>query len=189
VTVGHVVPTGHGHIRVLGHEWNLVRGPRVHTWLSAVGTVAENPFLGVGYGDVVARTPGKELSPWLTGRLDPFADAGPLVAEAHNTWLNVAGQTGLLGLAAFLWLLVQVSRRLSARPLPMPSPVANLPTAVVAGAAGALLFHGFFAGAEEARHLCALLSLGTAAEIVRRTAEGLNRGTTPVSSERHRPSR
>jgi hypothetical protein len=59
----------------------------------------------------------------------------------------------------------------------------------LAGAAGALLFHGFFAGAEEARHLWALLSLGTAAEFVRRTGEGLNRGTRLVSSERHRPSR
>jgi O-antigen ligase len=166
-TVGHLVPAGHGHVEVAGHEWHFARGPRVHTWLSAGETVAEHPVVGVGYGHVVARTPGGDLDPWLTGHLDPFSDEGPLFAEAHNTWLNVAGQTGLLGLGAFMLLVVVIARRQHFAPLPVPGPLQDLPAAVVAGLAGAFLFHGLFTGAEEFRHLWALAGLGAGAASLR----------------------
>ena len=162
VTIGHVVPRGHGHLEAWGHEWHFARGPRVHTWLSAGATVARHPLAGVGYGLVVARTPGADLDPWLTGHLDPTQE-GPLFAEAHNTWLNVAGQTGLLGLAAFLLLVVVIARRQRLQPLPLPGPTRDLPVAVVAGLVGAFLFHGLFTGAEEFRHLWGLAGLGAGA--------------------------
>ena len=163
VTVGHLVPAGRGHVEVAGREWHFARGPRVHTWLSAGETVAEHPVIGVGYGHVVARTPGGDLDPWLTGHLDPFSDEGPLFAEAHNSWLNVAGQTGLLGLGAFMLLVAVIARRQHLAPLPVPGPLRDLPAAVVAGLAGAFLFHGLFTGAEEFRHLWALAGLGAGA--------------------------
>jgi O-antigen ligase len=166
-TVGHVVPAGHGHVEVAGHEWHFARGPRVHTWLSAGDTVAEHPVVGVGYGHLVARTPGADLDPWLTGHLDPFSEEGPLFAEAHNTWLNVAGQTGLVGLGAFVFLVVVIARRQRVAPLPVPGPLQDQPVAVVAGLAGAFLFHGLFTGAEEFRHLWALAGLGAGAASLR----------------------
>jgi O-antigen ligase len=179
VTVGHVVPAGHGHVDVAGHEWHFARGPRVHTWLSAGETVAEHPLVGVGYGHVVARTPGADLEPWLTGHLDPFAEEGPLFAEAHNTWLNVAGQMGLLGLGTFVLLVAVIARRQRVAPLPVPGPLQDLPAAVVAGLAGAFLFHGLFTGAEEFRHLWALAGLGAGAASLR-PAE-VSPGTTSAS--------
>jgi O-antigen ligase len=180
VTVGHLVPPGHGQVEVDGHGWNFTRGPRVFTWLSAAETTIHHPLLGVGYGLVVARTPGGDLGPWLTGGLDPFAAEGPLFAEAHNAWLNVSAQTGLLGLAAFLLLVVVVARRQRVERLPVRNPLGDLPVAVVAGLAGAFLFHGMFTGAEEFRHLWALAGLGVGAAQV-------SPGRRPASSGRRRP--
>jgi O-antigen ligase len=176
VTVGHVVPSGHGDVEVARYEWSFARGPRVHTWLSAGETVAEHPVLGVGYGLTVARTPGRDLDPWLTGQLDPLAGEGPPFAEAHDAWLNVAGQTGLLGLAAFALVVVAVARRQSMRPLPGRSSLRHLPAAIVAGLVGGFLFHGLFAGAEEFRHLWALAGLGASAQAL---SARLSPGRTP----------
>jgi hypothetical protein len=176
VTVGHVVPPGHGDLDIAGHEWSFTRGPRVHTWLSAGRTIAEHPLLGVGYGLTVARTPGRELHPWLTGQVDPLAREGPLFAEAHDAWLNVAGQTGLLGLAAFVLLVVAVARRQGMRPLLVGSSLRHLPAAVVAGLVGGFLFHGLFTGAEEFRHLWAVAGLGAGANALRAR---LSPGRTP----------
>jgi hypothetical protein len=187
VTVGHLVPSGHGHVRLAGHEWHFARGPRVHTWLSAGRTVAEHPVLGVGYGLPVARTPGGDLEPWLTGRLDPLTGGGPLFAEAHDTWLNVAGQTGLLGLGAFLLLVAVIARRQRMRPLAVEGPLRGLPVAVTAGLAGAFLFHGLFTGAEEFRHLWALAGLGAGAASLR--PEEVSPDTRLASSARRPPSR
>jgi O-antigen ligase len=167
VTIGHLVPQGHGHVEVAGHQWHFARGPRVHTWLSAGETLAEHPLVGVGYGHPVARTPGADLDPWLTGHLEPFSQEGPLFAEAHNTWLNVAGQTGLLGLGAFILLVVVIAGRQQIAPLPVLGPLQDLPPAVVAGLAWAFLFHGLFTGAEEFRHLWALAGLGAGAASLR----------------------
>jgi O-antigen ligase len=71
--------------------------------------------------------------------------------EAHNIWLNVLGQTGILGaacFAAFLWLALRGST--AATP------------ALFCGVLATLLYHGLFAALEDARHLWLLLGLTTA---------------------------
>ncbi|MGH2724116.1 MAG: O-antigen ligase family protein [Actinomycetota bacterium] len=184
-TVGHTVPPGRGQVPLADADWHFLKGPRVHTWLSVVATVRGHPVTGLGYGSLVARNPGRDLGPWLRADVGkPLREGAlPRVAEAHNAWLSVAGQSGLVGLAAFVALLVVVARRMSLRPLPVPGPLAGLPPALVAGAVGALLFHGMFAGAEEARHLWALFALAAASNALRARVTGRDAipGTTPAS--------
>jgi O-antigen ligase len=181
-TVGHTVEPGRGQVPLGDADWHFLKGPRVHTWLSVVATVGQNPVTGLGYGSLVARTPGRDLAPWLAADMaQPLREGAlPAYAEAHNAWLSVAGQSGLMGLAAFIVVLVAVSRRMSVRPLPVPGPLANLPPALVAGVVGALLFHGLFAGTEEARHLWGLFALAAASAALRELPAA-TRGTTRAS--------
>lgn len=191
-TVGHAVPAGRGHVPLGDSEWHFLKGPRVHTWLSAAATVGGHPLTGAGYGSLVARTPGRDLSEWLRGDLaQPLREEGfPRFAEAHNVWLSVAGQSGLLGLAAFLVFLAVVVRRMSLAPLAVAGPLAHLPAAVVAATIGALAFHGLFVAGEEARHLWGLFGLVAASASLRRTLQrrkALSPGTRTASSARRRP--
>jgi len=161
------VPAGRGQIRLGSEEWHFLKGPRVATWLSAAGTVERYPVTGIGYGNLVARKP--DLERWLTEpMLAPFrAPFATRNLEAHDLWLNVAGQSGLVGLAAFAFLLWRVLRGASIRPLPGGGPLAALPAAALLAAVGAIGFHGLFAGVEEFRHVWVLLGLLAAATAVR----------------------
>ncbi|MBI4259700.1 MAG: molybdopterin-dependent oxidoreductase [Actinobacteria bacterium] len=168
-TVGHLVPRGEGHVPVGGRDLHLLKGTRVGTWLGAAATVRDNPVLGIGYGELVGGRP--PLSRWLAGDvLDAWRDPPPRNRDAHDVWLSVAGQAGLVGLAAFLLLLGVVLRGLSPAPGPWTEPLSDLPLAVVGGLVGALLFHGLFVSAEEFRHVWALLGLGAATTAVRRAS-------------------
>jgi O-antigen ligase len=78
--------------------------------------------------------------------------------DGHNVWLNVAGQAGILGLLAFLWLVralwlqAQSSRRQQA----------GTGLSLADGLAAALLgwlVHSFSGAFEEARELWILLAM------------------------------
>jgi O-antigen ligase len=163
VSVGYRVPAGLGHVPVPGGEWHFLKGPRVHTWLSAVGTVRDHPVTGLGYGSTVAHTP--RIQVWITqGYAEPLDIDRPPKKDAHQTWLSVAAQAGLVGLGAYLAVLLvcwrSLRRALRWRPGTVPE---RLAVAAAAGLAGALVFHGLFASVEESRHVWALLGLGVAA--------------------------
>jgi O-antigen ligase len=71
-----------------------VNGNRVQIWYTSLGMVAEHPFLGTGFGTFQAaydRHRRAAMSP------EPFA---------FNLWLNLAVETGIVGLAAALWAAV-----------------------------------------------------------------------------------
>ena len=69
-------------------------GPRGHTWMDAIDTLWTHPLLGVGPGLPVASTTYN----------------GRFFADAHNAWLNVGGQAGLLGLLALIGVVAAVLR-------------------------------------------------------------------------------
>jgi O-antigen ligase len=66
---------------------------RMAHWQSALSMWTENPWLGVGIGNYEPVYPSYALPLW------------PLpLGHAHNYYLNIAAETGLLGLAAYLFL-------------------------------------------------------------------------------------
>ncbi len=66
---------------------------RMAHWQSAATMFAEHPVLGVGIGNYAAAYPAYSLPRWD----DPLG-------HAHNYYLNVAAEAGLVGLAAYLIL-------------------------------------------------------------------------------------
>jgi hypothetical protein len=64
-------------------------------WQAALDMLSDHPLLGVGIGNYVPLYPAYNLPGWE----DPMG-------HAHNHYLNVAAETGLLGLVAYLWFLL-----------------------------------------------------------------------------------
>lgn len=64
---------------------------RVYAWKAGVAMVADRPLLGVGIGCFVLGWP-----------IYAPSEAGTKWRAAHNTFVNVMGETGLLGLVSFL---------------------------------------------------------------------------------------
>jgi hypothetical protein len=69
---------------------------RLHTWKEAVGLFLERPLVG-----------------WGPGCYPVVARYEPLKDHADNFLLTVAAETGVVGLAAWGWLLVAVARRVA----------------------------------------------------------------------------
>jgi O-antigen ligase len=80
-----------------GREYT-VHQDRFYYWHGAVELFLENPVLGVGAGAYPKA---------LKEKRDP---GDPLIAHPHNNLLYMAASWGLVGLAAFLWLFVEVFR-------------------------------------------------------------------------------
>ena len=68
---------------------------RVAHWVAAQRMWAQAPWLGVGPGNYAQVYPQVRLPQW--------EDA---LGHAHNIYLNVAAETGLVGLAAYLALMI-----------------------------------------------------------------------------------
>ena len=74
--------------------------PRWRIWESWVAVASEQPLLGYGYGTRVLPKIGVKHVPSVSPEHDIAAQH-----HAHNVFINVVVQTGLLGLACFLWML------------------------------------------------------------------------------------
>jgi O-antigen ligase len=66
---------------------------RLAHWQAAVDMWADHPWLGVGFGNYEAAYPDYALPKW------PLA-----LGHAHNYYLNIGAETGMLGLIAYLGL-------------------------------------------------------------------------------------
>lgn len=102
----------------------LSSDPRGELWRFAGGLVAQHPWVGTGFGK------------WNLADVffERFRD--PLLMHAHNTFLNRALETGLLGLAAFVYLLLSVVvafRRVSRSTDPDTAAIGAAGLALVAG--------------------------------------------------------
>ena len=80
-------------------DWSLVSfsdvgtKDRVFMWQTALRMIQDRPLLGHGINTFMANY----LDYWVGGERQP--------RYAHNSYLQMAAETGLIGLAAFLWLL------------------------------------------------------------------------------------
>ncbi len=145
------------HLPGLG---TLAPSARLMFWIDAVRTFLAHPLTGQGLGtdpvSVLYQNPSGGRAVWH---------------DAHQIWLSVAAQTGVVGLLAFGWLTVHVVRRLAARPWPAEGAGA-VRTALAIAWLQAWLWQGLVGSFEDARCLWLLLGLTIAAFRLPEEAEG-----------------
>lgn len=75
-------------LQVFSHGVSI--GPRIHLWRKAAEAFLANPVLGIGFRQ--------------------FATYSPLLPDVHNTYLQIAAETGIIGLGLFLLVLIVIVR-------------------------------------------------------------------------------
>ncbi len=70
---------------------------RLAHWQAAVNMATANPVLGVGFGNYEAAYPAYSLMNWELA-----------LGHAHNYYLNVLAETGMIGLLSYLGLWVMI---------------------------------------------------------------------------------
>jgi O-antigen ligase len=76
---------------------------RLRIWSIAPSIVADNPFLGVGAGNFSQVAPSYHLVDF----------SGLPFLHAHDLLLTIAAERGLIGLALFVWFMVELGRAAS----------------------------------------------------------------------------
>lgn len=145
-------------IRVPGTDLVLAPSGRLLVWMEAVRNFLADPIFGRGIGEEAVSA--RYLSP--SGYLQRLTDP-------HNSFLNLAVQCGIVGLAALLSLLAFVARRtfpLSLTGGAMRVARVGLGLALLNGFA----YQGLGGSFEDSRHLWVLLGLFLAAARLERTA-------------------
>ncbi len=71
---------------------------RVDAWGIILEIVKVNPVLGLGFANYYWYTPLFQIRGWMVS------------FNSHNNYVDIIAQTGLLGLAAFLWLFLEIGR-------------------------------------------------------------------------------
>jgi O-antigen ligase len=72
-------------------NWKIVPSVRVETWRSALDTFLHQPLLGRGVGMPIANA----------AFTDPSGESH-LLTDAHNTYISLLGETGLVGFVTFM---------------------------------------------------------------------------------------
>lgn len=71
---------------------------RVDAWGIILEIVKVNPILGLGFANYYWYTPLFQIRGWMVS------------FNSHNNYVDIVAQTGLLGLAGFLWLFLEIGR-------------------------------------------------------------------------------
>jgi putative inorganic carbon (hco3(-)) transporter len=101
---------------------------RISIWQAAVGVIDRFPLTGVG--------------PFGFSKIYPLVrlpDGDATAFHAHSLYLTLLAEIGIVGLAAFAWVLIAFGRALYERVQRLTSRDALLPLAIAAGVAGALV--------------------------------------------------
>lgn len=96
--VALVVLVGSGRLSRVSRMAGLGFNDRVVMWQSAWKMIQDRPVLGHGVNTFMANY----LEYWVGGERQP--------RYAHNCYLQLTAETGVLGLAAFVWLLGAIGR-------------------------------------------------------------------------------
>ena len=138
-------PTAPFLIDVPGTDIRLAPSVRLLTWIDACRNFLAHPLLGLGIGTPAAGVP--YVGP---------SGARYFQTDAHNMFLNVAAQTGLLGLGALLLLIAGVARETGRWRLAHGN---ALRLALSLAWLNAFVYQGLTGSYEDARYLYVLLSL------------------------------
>ena len=90
---------------LLDGQWNAVLTFRGDGWASAVGILRRQPLLGTGHGTFRREFAEARLEWAAEGHPVSEANFNPHFANAHNDYLEVAAELGLVGLAALGYAL------------------------------------------------------------------------------------
>lgn len=125
----------------------LAGSPRLVIWMQATANFLEHPVFGRGLGsDAVA-----------VHYLDPSGHR-QFLTDAHNMFLNIAVQCGVLGLAALVALVAHMALRTG--PLKLTgNAAATVRVAAGLGLLNGLVYQGLGGSFEDARHLWFLFGL------------------------------
>jgi putative inorganic carbon (HCO3(-)) transporter len=85
------------------HEWG---GSRLHIWLDSLQLIGSRPIVGVGPDNFGLVYPRFQTGDWGRG----IRDAHQQIDKTHAEMLQVAATQGILGVAAYLWILVAFVR-------------------------------------------------------------------------------
>jgi len=145
-------PTAPFLIHVPGTRLILAPAGRFLTWSSAFNEFLRHPWLGHGIGIDAAFVRYRDPS----GNLQELTDA-------HNVFLNIAAQAGVVGLAGLGALIAYVVRLTFSRGIG-GSPVVRLVLGLTL--LNALVYQGLGVGIEDTRHIWVLLGLLAAASVI-----------------------
>ena len=74
-------------------------------WLSSVETIRQSPFLGKGVGTYGLYYPFSQGAVLAQKRYQKYIPYTNKSINAHNDYLHIGGEIGIIGLAAFLWII------------------------------------------------------------------------------------
>jgi O-antigen ligase len=154
VSVVALNPAGTGGLSIGPVDVSLSGSVRIVLWSAALASALSSPWVGCGLGYV----PAWVTDPRTFTPRDQWNDElmqqtfAPRAMDAHNLYLSVFAQLGLVGLALVLCLAWVLVRRLCQVGLPARWGLA-------AAFWGGVAHHGLFASLEEARHVWILFGL------------------------------
>ena len=126
-------------------------------WKETIKAIAERPFTGVGVG----------IDP-INLRYTTVSGDAQSLGDPHNIWLSVAGQMGIPGFVAFVFVIAAVMRKTSFAVGDLP--LSYFHSAVSFALLGALLYQGLSGSFEESRHLWVLIGVVIAISRIRADA-------------------
>jgi O-antigen ligase len=151
-------PGAHAFLAIPAIHLDLMPSARVLVWADALRTFMSHPITGVGVGMPVAsviftNTDGSQS----------------LLTDAHNSFLSVAAQEGIVGLAAFTALVVLILKRWIAK-------VRDTSSFTILAAVGlafvcSFVYQGLTGSYEDARHLWVLMGIFMAVDNVENQAD------------------
>jgi O-antigen ligase len=146
-------------IDVPGSGLVLAPSGRLMIWTDAVRSFLADPLIGRGIGQEAV----------LVRYLDPEGNLQRLT-DAHNSFLSIAVQCGIAGLAALAAIVIDSARRTG--PLRLLADQSNaLRLAIGLAFLNGFAFQGLGGSFEDARHLWVLLGLLLAAERLEKGAQ------------------
>ena len=110
------------------HQTSLTE--RAMLWQDSLGMVRDFPILGVGLGCWPELFPRYHRPPWRRGRF----------LEAHNDYLQIVAETGLIGFALIAWVFVRVVLRPFVR-IASVAPTARVTFAALIAGSAAMMVH------------------------------------------------
>ena len=106
---------------------------RIEAWKGGVALIHDFPFFGVGLGGWPELFERYQLPPWQV----------LFFAQAHNDYIQLLAETGIVGLALFAWLAVRIIRKVVAGAHSMEASAGPIFASLIGGIAAACVVEVF----------------------------------------------